>query len=209
MRKISSYIKDTSDFILKLKNFTNLSPKTLLVTLDVKSLYTNILHYEGNVACKLVLDMREVLQPPTEDLPCSIQMILTNNNFTYEDQNDLQIYGTATGTWMASSCANLTMGHLESCILEEIDKKPTVWLTFIYNVFVIWPHGKGCLNEFLSMINNANPTIKLIAEWWHGSASFLDVKVSIQEGQTNHRPVHKTHRQLSVPSPAQLPSGPL
>ena len=43
-------------------------PESLLVTLDVTSLYTNIPHEEGLHACKEALDTREVLDPPTDDI---------------------------------------------------------------------------------------------------------------------------------------------
>ena len=65
--KLPSYIKDTTDFLIKLQNISNLPSEVLLVTLVVKSLYTNIAHDEGIAACKAKLDTRVVLQLPTED----------------------------------------------------------------------------------------------------------------------------------------------
>ena len=44
------------------------SRSDLLVTLDVVSLYTNIPHQEGLDACREILNQREVLNPPTEDI---------------------------------------------------------------------------------------------------------------------------------------------
>ena len=58
-------------------------------------------------------------------------MILTKRNFTFEEQNYLQIHGMAMGTQMAPSYANLFTGRLESRILEEADKKSSVWWRFI------------------------------------------------------------------------------
>ena len=78
------------------------------------------------------------------------------------------------GTCMAPS-----YNHVQ----EEVDKKPSVWWRFTDDVFVIWPHSKGCVNEFLNMINNEHSTIKFTAEWSCRSVLFLDVKVNIHEGQ--------------------------
>ena len=64
-------------------------------------------------------------------------MILTNNNFTFEEHNYLQFHVMATGTRMAPFYANLFMERLESCILEKVDNKPTVWWRFIDDVFVL------------------------------------------------------------------------
>ena len=46
----------------------DLSSNALHVTLDVKSLHTNIPHKERIEACRKALNWRAVLQPPTEDL---------------------------------------------------------------------------------------------------------------------------------------------
>ena len=45
--EIPSYIKDTSDFLRKLKTITEVPEDSYLVTLDVKSLYTSIQNSEG------------------------------------------------------------------------------------------------------------------------------------------------------------------
>ena len=44
---LSSHVKDTTDFIRKTEKIKELPPGTLLATLDVSSLYTNIPHKEG------------------------------------------------------------------------------------------------------------------------------------------------------------------
>ena len=87
LRKIPSYIKDLTDFLLKLKDITNLPLQTILVTLDLKPLHTNIPHNEGIEPCRLALEMRKVLRPPTEDSARLIEMILTKNNLTFIDHN--------------------------------------------------------------------------------------------------------------------------
>ena len=45
--KIRSYLKDTTHFLKKIGNLKNLPSDTLLCTLDVNSLYTNIQNIEG------------------------------------------------------------------------------------------------------------------------------------------------------------------
>ena len=44
VKDIPSYIKDTTDFLYKIQSLGQLPDDTLLVTLDVSSLYTNIPH---------------------------------------------------------------------------------------------------------------------------------------------------------------------
>ena len=51
VHKLPSYVKDTNDFLNKLLTIGKLPSNSLLVTLDVSSLYTNIPHNEGINAC--------------------------------------------------------------------------------------------------------------------------------------------------------------
>ena len=55
--KLPSYIKDTTHFLRKLDDLKELPPGSLLVTLDVSSLYTNIPHKEGIEACRKALQL--------------------------------------------------------------------------------------------------------------------------------------------------------
>ena len=110
--KLPSHIRDTTDFLNKLQRMPMLPPGSLLVTLDVSSLYTNIPHNEGIVACKEALNSRESSAPPTANLCHLIRLILSLNAFVFNQQYYLQIQGTAMGTRMTPSYANLFMGKL-------------------------------------------------------------------------------------------------
>ena len=155
----------------------------LLVTLDVKSLYTNIPHSEGIEAFWAALNTRQVLQPPTEDLIHLIKLILTKTGFVFEGEYYLQIHGTAMGTRMAPSYANIFMGDLERRILDEVEKRPDIWWRYIDDVLTIWPHGEESLIEFIEQINNKHPKIQFTAEWSNKSTAFLDVMVTLDEGR--------------------------
>ena len=61
-------IRDTTDFINRPRKLPLLPPGTLLVTLDVSSLYTNISHEEGITACKEFLNLQDHVIPSTSDL---------------------------------------------------------------------------------------------------------------------------------------------
>ena len=53
VKLLPSYIKDTTHFLLKLNQLGDLPPNTILATLDVASLYTNIPNTEGLEAARL------------------------------------------------------------------------------------------------------------------------------------------------------------
>ena len=52
VKEIPSYVKDTQDFLKKLEKVKDIPQESLLVTLDAKSLYTNIPNNEGIKAVK-------------------------------------------------------------------------------------------------------------------------------------------------------------
>ena len=54
VHKLPSYVKDTNDFLKKLLTIGKLPSNSLLVTLDVSSLDTNIPHNEGIRVCTKV-----------------------------------------------------------------------------------------------------------------------------------------------------------
>ena len=52
VNSLPSYLKDTTDYLWKLQESGPIPPETLLVSLDVTSLYTNIPHEDGIRVCK-------------------------------------------------------------------------------------------------------------------------------------------------------------
>ena len=125
--QIPSYIKDTKDFLLKISNLGPLPPGSILLTLDISSLYTNIPHRDGIEACELALEQWTTQAPPTASLVRMIEQILTMNNFEFNGEYYLQIQGTAMGTRMAPSYANIFMGKLETQLLQYTTDRPSTW----------------------------------------------------------------------------------
>ena len=58
-KKVKSYIKDTNDFLLKLKNLPTLPKNTILCTVDVVGVHPNNPNNEGLQALRHALDERE------------------------------------------------------------------------------------------------------------------------------------------------------
>ena len=153
-RALPSFIRDTSDFLQKLRELPVLPPDSLLVTLDVSSLYTNIPHDEGIIACEEFLNTRSDQSPPTRSLCQLIHLILESNAFTFNGAYYLQLQGTAMGTRMAPSYANLFMGKFEQQFLRTQDRVPLVWWRYIDDVFAVWTHGVQHLDEFVRELNS-------------------------------------------------------
>lgn len=181
--KLPSYIKDTNDFLEKISKVQQPIPQnSLLVSIDVASLYTSISHDNGIKAAKSFLDTRDKNSKPSSNfILVLINFILNMNVFRFQDNIYIQKKGTAMGTRMAPSYANLFMGKLESTFLESQNYKPLIWLRFIDDIFMIWTHGIELLYKFLDALNNFS---ELKFEWKISSnlITFLDVDVYVDDG---------------------------
>jgi hypothetical protein len=179
VKNVPSYIRDTTDFIIKLESITDLPDSVHLVTLDVTSLYTNIPNNEGMTAVAKCLrdNSAEYLISHTK-LLALLKLVLTCNNFEFNGHHYRQTLGTAMGSKVAPSYANIFMGDLEKRLLGGFPLKPTIFLRFIDDIFLIWPHGENTLLDFVNYLNNAHHSIKFTLEYSTTQVHFLDTTVS-------------------------------
>ena len=91
--------------------------------------------------------------------------------------------GTAMGTKMAPSYANLFMGVLEKQMLSSYKHKPLVYFRYIDDIFMIWTDGEDSLNDFLTHCNNQNENFQFEQTISNTSVPFLDVSVTLEGGK--------------------------
>ena len=96
---IPSYIKSKTHFLNHLQDLCALTDNTLLVTTDIKNLYTVIPHKDGVEAVKQIVNKHNTDPNLTYWISCCIECILKNTNFNFNDINYMQTQGTAMGTW--------------------------------------------------------------------------------------------------------------
>ena len=174
--RIPSYIKDTTHFLNILKHL-EIQGTDLLVTIDVKSLYTNIPHTEGIAAITRMIE-ETGLDTLHKMFICNLaHQVLTKNYFTFNRQMYIQKQATAMGTRMVPNYAIIFMHYLESNLLNKSTLKPKTWLRFIDDIFMIWPHGIQTLTLFMDKINSHDPTIKFTYEYHKQEIPFLDTIV--------------------------------
>ncbi len=176
---IKSYIKDTTDFLAKIREVPALQEGGLIATLDVTALYTNIPNQQGIVACHRKLEEAASTAIPPQYVSRMLDLVLKNNTFVFNDKMYKQLGGTAMGTKLAPAYANIFMGNLEEKLLAGYPLKPDLWLRFIDDIFLIWNHGEQNLIEFVEYLNSAHRSIKFTSEYSHTSVNFLDTKVCI------------------------------
>ena len=183
LNHIPAYIQDTTHFLRRIFTLNHDLPENIiLITIDVKSLYTNIPNDQGIQAC---LDMLKDHNTLTSELEQHITNILTHiltkNAFTFNDEHFLQIHGTAMGSPMAPTYANIFMAVLEKELLLKAPNGliPIEWIRFIDDIFAIWTHGIDKLQHFLTYINEFHPTIKFDYIYSLETVNFLDTTIYI------------------------------
>ena len=92
-----------------------------------------------------------------------------------------QIQGTAMGTKMAPSYANIFMAELEEKLLANYPISPLLWKRYIDDILCIWPGPPMELEHFMEYLNLAHHTIKFTHESSSQSVDFLDL--TIYKGQ--------------------------
>ena len=180
VQKLKSYIKDTTDFITKLEKIKELPKGAILVTLDVKSLYTNIPHNEGINAVARYLEDDDSVTTSTRVILKFLSLVLNLNNFTFNDENILQIKGCSMGAKCSCTYANMFMGKFEEDkIYQLIENKVLCYYRFVDDIFMIWKETETDLKNFFSKLNSLHPNIKFDCKFSSTEINFLDTTVCI------------------------------
>ena len=188
-----SFIRDDIHFLSKLNRSLAKDENYELVTFDVESLYTNIDKDVGLKAIRFWMKKhRDKIDPRfSEDFVCdAIRIILENNTFRFDNKSYLQIKGTAMGTKMAPTYANLVLAYLEEMMYEKMETNLEYCnfikenhLRYLDDCFIVWPTSKWNLDEFERTINNLHPSFKFTRESHHSQIAFLDIIIYIE----NHK----------------------
>ena len=124
--KMKSYVKDTTDFIQKINSLGDLPDNSILVSMDVTSLYTNIPNTKGVRGAFMYMQKHRKYPriPSNTSLAHLLYLVLRSNNFQFNGKNYLQVGGTAMGTRVAPSLANIFMENFESKFIYSWHKQP-------------------------------------------------------------------------------------
>ena len=155
--------------------------------MDVSSLYRNIPQEEGTeIACKAYDSFHNHNPPiPTRCLREMRGLILNENSFQFNGENYLQTHGTAMGTKMAVSFANIFMAKIETTLIQQSKTKQKELRRFIDDIFSLWDSDKK-LKTWIILLNKlTNSTLasnSRPAEKSENEITFLDTVVFKGEG---------------------------
>ena len=104
----------------------------------------------------------------------SLRFILQNNFFIFDKKDYRQKSGTAMGTKVAPTYANLVMGYHEIQIYEKSSQifgdnfskyLKENWKRYLDDCFILWMKNIRTLNEFKSIINDIHTSIQFTMEY--------------------------------------------
>ena len=116
------------------------------------------------------LDERTGLPPGVICQLCLQSMYLQFDDHFYE-----QLNGAAVGSSQSPVITNTFTEDLETRALNSITQHPKMWVRYVDDTFVIWPHGDTALKNYH---NYQNQSIRFtIKEETENKIPFLDVLV--------------------------------
>ena len=173
----ASHIKDSFHFLTLLKECHSVPSHTLLITLDVDSMYTNIDNTQGLRCLRRIFDTHPDLARPYDMLLELISVSLSGNDFLFDGSFWLQTSGTAMGKIFAPAYANLFMAVIEQDFFLTRTTIPLFYKRYLDDIFMLWSDGLPSLDEFISAFNGFCPSIKFKQSIDPSSVDFLDVTV--------------------------------
>ncbi|XP_077535913.1 uncharacterized protein LOC144148203 [Haemaphysalis longicornis] len=177
--KTATHIANSSAFVEKVRDIF-LDEDGVLVSFDVKSLFTSVPVDLAVATCKEVLLADETLAERTplevEHVCELLEFCLSNTYFTYREQVYQQIHGTAMGASISVTTANLVMEVIEQKDLAGFDPKPKIFVRYVDDCFCII--NRNDAPRLLLLLNSIEASIEFTAEYECDTGlPFLDVQL--------------------------------
>lgn len=112
MKSGESYVKDTHDYLEKLKKLGN-NPKGAMVTADVVGLYPSITHKDGLDALEELLEGHKEKNIPTETFLKLAEFVIKNYFFKFRSKFAHQKSVTFIETKIAPTYASILITNFE------------------------------------------------------------------------------------------------
>ncbi|XP_044760307.1 uncharacterized protein LOC123317762 [Coccinella septempunctata] len=174
------YIKNSFHLKESLKNI-KIQNDHRLYSLDVKSLYTNIpIDLTKQAIEKNWEKISQFTKIPKEKFIETIQFIMNNSYFQYEDSFYKQIKGVAMGNPVSSPVAQLVMELIEEKIMEQYGT--TFYKRYVDDGIIITTPDE--ITKILHHFNNIHESLEFtLEEESNNSINFLDMTIVRGNGE--------------------------
>ncbi|KAJ4432985.1 hypothetical protein ANN_15242 [Periplaneta americana] len=139
--------------------------------------------------CQAVIDagamwMKYAIRVPQLWLSAIMLVFYSDNGSEFMVDKDVaegfsQERGHGHGFFPLPLISNIYMEHFEEMSLSTASHKPTLWLRYVDDTFIIWPQGAQLMDGFLKHLNSLRPSIQFMMEAEQNKCIlFLDVLVT-------------------------------
>ena len=185
-----SYIRDATDFLNKkptIKDNCSDLADIVFVTCDIQNMYPNLTLKLGQEAIEYWLDTHpHLLQGRfNKDIVLEgLSLVMSSSCFQFNDECYALKTGTATGTTVAPTYANLIMAFLEtklySLVLQHFGNEVhnyviKNWFRFLDDGIILWKKSFGEITPFIEILNSLNSKLSFTYETSEEKISFLNV----------------------------------
>ena len=181
---IPSFIRDTQDFLDRQHAICPLPVESILCTIDVTALYPSIPNDDGLANLCNALLVNSILKLTINRICDMTELVLMRNVFEFNNKYFIQTSGTAIGTKLAPDYAKLFLSIFEPNMLNQYPIKPSIWLRYVEDIFMIRNDSEDKLMNFLAYINTVYPAIQFTHAHSFKSVNFLDVLVTLTNDGT-------------------------
>lgn len=182
VQKQNSYIKDTSDFILKIESLI-VPENVILVTYDVTSMYTNMefdeLLHSVEKAYLADNSSLELPRPYSSDLIFFLRCILENNFFEFNGKYYKQIIGAAMGARPSPEITDIRMKDITDDVISKFQHADKLIYHGRYrdDGFILFNGSPDEIKEFFDIGNSCHKYLRFTYELSHTSVNFLDTTI--------------------------------
>ncbi|CAJ0961662.1 unnamed protein product [Ranitomeya imitator] len=180
IKTTKSFVLDTGHFLSIIRQHGSIPPDSVLVTMDVSSLYTSITHEKGIAASKRLLERSGRSSNSTQLCLDLLRIVLYENFFLYGDTYYVQRQGTAMGSNVAAAYANAYMDSFEETFVytdDRFKRYVDCYLRYIDDIFLIWTGPTDILQAFHQTLNSVYPELHFTMQYDPARISFLDTLV--------------------------------
>jgi hypothetical protein len=172
------YVICNTEQVLHRLEKISINPNSILFTLDVNSLYTNIPIAEGIDTVKRFFDKYPESRRPDEHLLKLLSISLYKNDFCFNGTIFRQVKGVAMGKQYAPSFANLYMCCWEEQVIREFGPgKLSSWMRYLDDIFGVWEGNMTDFILFIQSVNGIDPNIQITSTTSLSDVQFLDLVI--------------------------------
>jgi hypothetical protein len=150
--KSESFAKNSANSLQLLKSVDFQSPDTL-ISFDVVSLFTNLSVDEALQVITNKLHNDVTLAEPSvlqiEGIRDLLEVCFRTRYFQADDTFFQQKDGLAAASSVSPIVINIYVKHFEKLALDSTQHRSSLWLLYIDDIFMVWPHGPERLQNFL------------------------------------------------------------